>query len=301
MSEMDVTTNGKTIAVTGATGNQGAAVVRGMLAEGWHVRALTRDPASPASQALAAQGAEAVPGDMDLPDQLATAFQGANAVFSVQNAALPNVGFAGALRQGYAVLGAAQAAGVQHFIFSSVGGAHRSAGRKNSEVKYQIEQRVQASGQPYTILRPAFFMENFNRFRANILSGTFQSLGLRPDKTLQMQSVRDIAVFAGLALARPQEYLGRTVELAADELTEAQITDIFTRVIGRTIQWKPPRAGGPPPDDEQVALLRFLNGEGYKADIAALRRAYPGLLTLEQYLRQSGWKNAAPVPLAAAA
>src|SRR5260221_3245960 len=296
-----MTTNGKTIAVTGATGNQGAAVTRRMLAEGWPVRARTRDRAKPAAQALAAQGAEVIPGDMDRPDQLAAAFQDADAVFSVQNNALPNVGIEGELRQGYAVLDAAKAASVRHFIFSSVGGANRGAGQKHSAAKYQIEQRVQASRLPYTILRPSFFMENFNWFRPYILGGTFQSLGVRPGKAFQMQSVQDIAAFAALTLTRPQEYLGLTVELASDQLTEAQIAETFTRVIGRPVQWVAPQAGSQPPDEEQVALLRFINGEGYTADIPALRRAYPDLLTFERYLRRNGWENAAPVPLAAAA
>src|SRR5713226_9539962 len=157
-----MTTNRKTIAVTGSAGNQGGAVARRMLAEGWRVRALTRDPAKTAAQALAAQGTELVAGNMDRPEELAAAFQGADAVFSIQNDRLPNVGIEGIVRQGHAVLDAAKAAGVRHFIFSSVGGANRGAGQKHSAAKYQIEQRVQASRLPYTILRPSFFMENFN-------------------------------------------------------------------------------------------------------------------------------------------
>src|SRR6266571_1695273 len=115
MREVTMTTNGKTIAVTGAAGNQGGAVARRMLAEGWHVRALTRDPGKPASQELAGLGAQVVPGDMEQPAQLEAAFKGADAVFSVQNYWLPNVGFEGEVRQGKLVVDAARAAGVRHF------------------------------------------------------------------------------------------------------------------------------------------------------------------------------------------
>jgi uncharacterized protein YbjT (DUF2867 family) len=68
--------NGKTIAVAGATGQQGGAVARRMLAEGWRVRALTRDPSKPQAQELAGLGAEVVPGDMEQPAQLEAAFKG---------------------------------------------------------------------------------------------------------------------------------------------------------------------------------------------------------------------------------
>src|SRR5713226_7723380 len=130
-----MTTNRKTIAVTGSAGNQGGAVARRMLAEGWRVRALTRDPTKPAAQALAAQGAELIAGNMDRPEELAAAFQGADAVFSIQNDRLPNVGIEGMERQGHAVLDAAKLSGVRHFIFSSVSGVDRGAGQKRFEVK----------------------------------------------------------------------------------------------------------------------------------------------------------------------
>ncbi len=76
--------NNKIVAVTGATGQQGGAVTRKLLADGWKVRALTRDPSKPAAQELASNGAEVVPGDMENRSQLDAAFQGAYGVFSVQ-------------------------------------------------------------------------------------------------------------------------------------------------------------------------------------------------------------------------
>src|SRR5260221_941057 len=292
-----MTPNRKTIAVTGAAGNQGGAVARRMVAEGWRVRALTRNPSKPAAQALAAQGAELMAGNMDQPEELAAAFQGADAVLSIQNDRLPNVGIEGMVRQGHAVLDAAKAAGVRHFIFSSVSGVDRGAGQKRFEVKYQVEQYVQASGVPYTVLRLVTFMDNLNRSRPTILSGTLPSIGLRPDKALLMVALEDVGGFTALILARPQEYLGRSVELAGDQLTEAQMAETLTRVIGRPVQLVAPQASGQPVTEEQLAFNRFLNSEGYTADIPALRRAFPQLLTLERYLCQNGWENAAPVPL----
>src|SRR5512138_251487 len=204
--------NNRIIAVTGATGQQGGAVARKLLADGWKVRALTRDVNKPAAQALAQAGAELVAGDMDSRDDLDAAFQGAYGVFSVQNFWLPNVGFEGEIRQGKNVADAAKAAGVQHLVYSSVGAAHRGMGQKHFESKWIIEQHIQALDIPYTILRPAAFMENYNWSRAYILSGTYTGMGLRPDKGVQNIAVEDVGAFVALAFANPKDFLGKTIE-----------------------------------------------------------------------------------------
>jgi uncharacterized protein YbjT (DUF2867 family) len=290
--------NDKLIAVTGATGQQGGAVARKLLADGWKVRALTRDVNKPAAQALAQAGAELVAGDMDSRSELEAAFDGAYGVFSVQNFWLPNVGYHGEIQQGKNVADAAKAAGVQHLVYSSVGAAHRGSGQKHFESKWMIEQYIQTLDVPYTILRPAFFMENHNWSRATILSGTFTGMGLRPEKGIQSIAVEDIAVFVALAFANPQEFLGKTIELAGDELTEAQTVDTFSKVIGRPVNLVAPSGNGRRGSEEEMkAMFTFFNGEGYDADIAALRKLHPGLLTLEQYLRKNGWENQQPIPI----
>src|SRR5687768_11494908 len=154
--------NDKLIAVTGATGQQGGAVARKLLADGWQVRALTRDTDKPVAQELASLGAELVPGDMDDRVQLDSVFQGAYGVFSVRNYWLANGGFEGEIRQGKNVVDAASAAGVKHLVYSSVGSAHRGMGQKHFDSKWQIEQYIHSSSVPYTVLRPVFFMENHN-------------------------------------------------------------------------------------------------------------------------------------------
>jgi uncharacterized protein YbjT (DUF2867 family) len=290
--------NNKVIAVTGATGQQGGAVARKLLADGWKVRALTRDENKPAAQALAQAGAELVAGDMDSRSDLDAAFQGAYGVFSVQNFWLPNVGYEGEIRQGKNVADAAKAAGVQHLVYSSVGAAHRGMGQKHFESKWIIEKYIQDLNIPYTILRPAAFFENFNWERPAISNGTFNALGLRPEKERQLIAVEDIAVFAALAFENPSEYLGKTIELAGDALTESQIADTFAKVIGRPVKLTlPSGSGGRRSEEEMEAMFNFFNGEAYDADIAALRKLHPGLLTLEGYLRKNGWENQQTLPM----
>jgi uncharacterized protein YbjT (DUF2867 family) len=290
--------NDKIIAVTGATGQQGGAVARKLLKEGWKVRALTRDSGKPSAHALAEAGAELVAGDMDSRSELEAAFEGAYGVFSVQNFWLPNVGFEGEIRQGKNVADAAKAAGIQHLVYSSVGAAQRGMGQKHFESKWIIEQYIQSLNLPYTILRPAAFMENYNWSRAYILNGTFSGNGLRPDKKHQIIAVQDIGVFTALAFANPDLYLSRTLELAGDELTEPALAETFSRVIGRPVTLAAPSGGwGNASEEEMQAACNFFNGEAYRADIDALRELHPGLLRFEDFLRRNGWENAEPIPI----
>jgi uncharacterized protein YbjT (DUF2867 family) len=289
--------NNKVIAVTGATGQQGGAVARKLLADGWRVRALTRDANKPAAQELASLGAEIVMGDMENRAELDAAFKGVYGVFSVQNFWLPDVGFEGEIRQGKNVADAAKAAGIQHLVYSSVGAAPRGMGQKHFDSKWQIEQYIHSLGMPYTIFRPAFFMDNHNWSRTYILNGIFTGMGLRPEKEIQSIAVEDIGTFVALAFANRADYLGKTIELAGDALTEAQTAETFTKVIGRPVKLTPPGGGGWGDPEEQTAAFNFFNGEAYSADIPALRKLHPGLLTLEQFLRKNGWENMEPIPM----
>ena len=289
--------NDKVIAVTGATGQQGGAVAQKLLADGWKVRALTRDLDKPAAQALASAGAQLVAGDMDSRPELDAAFEGAYGVFSVQNFWLPSVGYEGEIQQGRNVANAAKAADVRHLIYSSVGAAHRGMGQKHFESKWIIEQYIQSLNIPHTILRPAAFFENFNWERASILNGKFNAIGLRPEKERQLIAVEDIAVFVALAFANSEEYLGKTIELAGDALTESQLAETFANVIGRPVELSMPTEGGWGSEEEMNAMFNFFNGEAYDADIPVLRKLHPGLLTLEEYLRKNGWENAQPIPM----
>jgi uncharacterized protein YbjT (DUF2867 family) len=108
------------ILVVGATGQQGGAVARHLLANRRNVRALTRNPSSEAAERLRREGAEVVTGDLDQPDTLAAALLGVQGVFSVQNFYEPGVGHDGEIRQGRALVDAAKAAGVPHFVQSTM-------------------------------------------------------------------------------------------------------------------------------------------------------------------------------------
>jgi uncharacterized protein YbjT (DUF2867 family) len=289
--------NDKIIAVTGASGTQGGTVARKLLAEGWKVRALTRDPNKPGIKELKALGAEITAGNMDVRADLDASFKGAYGVFSVQNFWLPNVGFDGEIKQGKNVADAAKAAGIKHLVYSSVGAANRGMGQKHFESKWIIEQYIQSLNIPHTILRPVAFMENYSWSRAQILNGYLPGRGIRAEKATQIIAVEDIAFFAALAFKDPKGFLGRTIELAGDELTEAQVAEVFAEVIGRPVAVGAPNPRAGMNEEEAKAMFDFFDGKAYAADIPALRKIHPGLLTLEQYLRRHGWENADPMKL----
>ena len=74
---------------------------------------------------------------------------------------------------------------------------------------------------------------------------------------------------------------------------ESQIAETFARVIGRPVKLVLPVKGeGRRSEEEMTAMFNFFNGKGYDADILALRKLHPGLLTLEAWLRKNGWENA---------
>jgi uncharacterized protein YbjT (DUF2867 family) len=283
----------RVIVVTGATGQQGGAVARHLLAKGWKVRGLTRDVNKPAARALADAGAEVTAADNEERASLERAMHGAHGAFSVQNFWLPGVGREGEERQGRNVADAAKAAGIQHFVYTSVGAAHRGMGQAHFASKWEIEQYVHTLRLPYTILRPVAFMDNYNWQRAAITNGIFTGWGLRPDKTLQLIAADDIGAITELVYADSQDYVGKTLELAGDQLTEPQIAATLAKVIGRPVQLaQASMPEGAAPTEEQIAMHRFFNGEGYFADIKWVRRLYPALRTFEQWLRETGWENA---------
>ena len=288
--------NEKTILVTGATGQQGGAVTRSLLNDGWKVRLLVRDPNKESAQEFAKQGAELVKGDLYDRASVDAALKGVYSVFSLQNYWLKDVGYDGEIKQAKLLADASKAAGVQHFVYSSVGAAHRGMGQKHFEVKWLGEQYLQTLGVPYTIVRPVWFMDNLNWSRPAISNGTMASHGIRPEKTLQGIAVEDIGVFVSLVFADPGKFKGQTIELAGDELTEPKMAEVFSKVIGRPVTVGAP---GPSwaPEEETKAIHNFFNGEAYTADIAAIRKIHPKLLNFEQYLRKNGWENLPVLPI----
>src|SRR5712671_7203702 len=119
-------TSNRTILITGVTGNQGGAVAQALQGAGFHLRGLTRNPDSERASALARQGVDIVKGDLDDETTLRRALAGAWGVFGVQNPLQAGVEREEA--QGKRLATLAREAGVEHYVYTSVGSAHKRTG-----------------------------------------------------------------------------------------------------------------------------------------------------------------------------
>src|SRR5215467_10865266 len=284
------------VLVTGATGRQGGSVIRHMHPKGWKLRALTRDPDSPAAQKLVRMGIEVVKGDLENPRTLEPATRGVYGIYSVQD--FWAVGAKREVQQGKNLADAAKEAGVEHFVYSSVGGAERNSGIDHWESKWEIEKHIRKLGLPATMLRPAAFMENYyiDQVEIGILKGKLMD-PIRADKTYQTIATDDIGAFAALALERPKDFVGMELEIAGSELTNPAAAEVFSRVLGKEVKFRKL----PMPmvrfvlGKEFYQMFRWFNESGFKADIEGLRRRYPEvrLQTLEEWLRNEGWHKRA--------
>ncbi|MCL8209361.1 MAG: NmrA family NAD(P)-binding protein [Actinomycetia bacterium] len=152
---------GGVVVVIGATGNQGGSVVRAVVLSGFSVRA----PHSPSNGSESPNppgsdlGGDVTAGDLGDPDCVAGALEGADAVFSVQN--YWALGTDRELSYARNILQASRRIGIRHLIYSSGLGVRPRSGLDVLESKFQAEQAPRASGIPYTIVRPALFMEDF--------------------------------------------------------------------------------------------------------------------------------------------
>lgn len=282
---------GPLILVSGATGNQGGAVARSLLNRGFKVRAITRNPEKPEASELTGQDVEVVQGDLEDRSSVDRALEGVHGVFSVQN--FWEAGYEREVQQGVTLADAAKAAGVSHYVYSSVGSAHRKTGISHFDSKWEVEEHLRGTGLPYTILRPVFFMQNWEMMREQILDGTLAQ-PLDPDKPLQQAAVEDIGAFAAAAFENPDGWIGQEVDLAGDELTMPQATEVFSRVTGREVDYYqvPWDQFEEQMGEEFAVMYRWFNEVGYEANIGTLKETYPELTTLEQYLRSHGWEEA---------
>ncbi|MFI9291755.1 NmrA/HSCARG family protein [Streptomyces gardneri] len=285
----------KTVVVVGATGLQGRAVTQHLLRDGWQVRALTRDPDGTQAIALAQAGAEVVRARMEDVDSLTAAAEGAWGLFSVQ----PTVGSPGTAPEftaedevcwGVNVAEAAHAAGIGHLVFTSVAGADRHLEERlpvNLVSKWRIEQHIAALGLPATILRPVSFMENFTGGYA-LRNGTL-STGLAPEIPQQIMAVDDVGAVTALAFSRPEEWIGREVSLAGDELTPVRIAAAIGKALGVPLPYvQVPIEAIRALSEDFAYANEWLNTRGYRADIPGTRRIHPGTMDFDTWLERTG-------------
>jgi uncharacterized protein YbjT (DUF2867 family) len=275
------------VVVTGATGRQGRAVCRALLAAGWPVRAMTRRPEKSAARAIADAGAELVVADMEDPASLDRAFTGAYGVYSVQN--FMTSGLDGEVRQGRNVGDAARRAGIRHLVHGSAGTGERGTGVGSFESKLDVEEHLAELNLPVTELRPMAFMELMTDRAFFPPAGVWHvwpkldGWGFR----VPWLSCHDLGRIAERAFAQPERFIGQHLDLTADVRSLEECRQTYTRVRGR----RPRRFPMPVRVFERfapdiAALWRWLRTARLDADPALTRSIISDPLTVETWLRQ---------------
>ena len=263
------------VLVTGATGKQGGHLVRELLARGHAIRALTRKPDSPAARALAELGVTIVTGNFEDQESLERAARGVDTVFAMSTPF--ESGERAEAREGINIVRAASTAGVTHLVYTSVAGADRATGIPHFDSKFEVEQEIRASGVPFTIVAPVFFMENLlaESFAAGIAKGSI-TLALPATRRLQQIAVQDIAQFTALVIERRERFLGKRIDIASDELTIPTAAAAISEASGRHIEYTALPIDTVQQGNEGLArMLEWFDRVGYDADVVSLRSLYP--------------------------
>ncbi|KAK1760269.1 NmrA-like family domain-containing protein 1 [Echria macrotheca] len=302
------------ILVVGATGKQGGAVIKALLAlpptnsPPLHILALTRNPSSPSAQSLAAAHKEdgileIVQGDTANPEPIFTSRPADSPIHAVFLVTVPPPsGKVSEQNQAKPFIDAAVAHGVRHLVFSSVdrGGDERSWTNSTDighfaakhEIELYLRDKASTSGDSFTwtILRPVAFMDNFSPGFFGSMMSAMMYAALSRDKRLQLVSVHDIGVAAAAALTDPTKWAGRAVGLAGDAVTLDEAREKFRKVSGgkaelpqtwtvlaRLLMWAVKDVG---------TMFEWFEKEGYGVDIEALKREIP-MQDFETWLRES--------------
>ncbi len=290
-----------TIAVCGATGQQGGAVLDHLEAQDrWHLRALSRDPDGDAARRIRDRGHEVVRADLADVDSLRAAFTGAAGVYGVTTPMSPKgkLDTATEMRQGRAVVDACVDTGVGHLVLSTVLHIDDDVTVPYVQTKRDIERYVIDRGLPYTFLCPASFMDElggeFLPVKRGVLTG--QADG---DAKIPYVACTDIGAFVALAFADPDHFIGRKFNLLGDFISGDDLAAMLTRVGGGAVRHKVPpvwlmRIFA----REWITLRRMFEQWGRPPHPPAMldaqaecRSLRPDMLDFEQYVRTTGWTS----------
>ncbi len=276
------------IAVIGATGKQGGAVVDALLQQGLAVRALVRDSGSAAARALNDRGVEIVTGDLANAAALESVLKGVDGVFAMST---PVDGTDVEVTSGIAIADAASRTGVPHVVFSTVGGAERNTGIAHFESKRRVEEHIESLGLHATFLRPVFFMENLTGFGVGVEEGSVVVRLPLPDGIpLQMVAVRDIGRAAAAILKGGTAVEGASVEIGGDALTGAQIATAIGEHLALPSRYEAIPLEAVASYGDTADMFRwFAETPAYQADFAATKALVPDVLDFPAWLSFSGF------------
>ena len=305
----------KILAVVGATGAQGGGLVRAILrdaAGGFAARAITRKVDSDKARELAGLGAEVVPGDLDDEQSLEKAFRGAYGVYCVTNY-WEHFQPPKELAQAGAMARAARSVGVRHAIWSTLEDTRQWVPLSDNrmptlmgnykvphfDAKGEADGLFTEAGVPTTFLLTSFYWDNFIYFGMGPKKG--------PDGKLAITLPMDGAKLPGIAAADiggcalgvfkgGEEWIGKTVGVAGDHLTGAQMAAALSRALGREVAYNAVspdvfRGFGFPGADDLGNMFQFKRDfNEYFCGVRNLetsRRLNPALKTFDGWLEEN--------------
>jgi uncharacterized protein YbjT (DUF2867 family) len=271
----------KIIAVVGATGMQGGGLVRAILNDksgGFAARALTRDVNSEKAKELAKQGAEVVTANLDDMESLKRAFSGAYGAFCVTNF-WEHMSPEKESAQAKAMAEAAKHASLKHVIWSTLEDTRKWVPLSDNRMptlmgKYKVphldakgeaDEVFRKLGLPTTFLLTSFYWDNLIHFGMGPKKGPDGKLAFTlpmGDKKLPGIAAEDIGKCAYGILKKGQAYIGKTVGIAGDHLTGAQMAAALTKALGQEVRYNdvPPevyRTFGFPGAEDLANMFQF--------------------------------------------
>ncbi|MFB6179404.1 MAG: NmrA/HSCARG family protein [Halorientalis sp.] len=256
--------------------------------------ALTRDPSSADARELAERGATVVQGNLWEPQTLVSAMEPVDAVFAMTD--YWEAGFDGEVTQGINAVNVATRAEIEHFVFSSVAGGAQNTRVPMLESKARIETHVRAADLPTTIVRPSYFMQNFELRRQDVVDGTL-ALPLAPGTRLPLTDAADLGRLVARIVAAPERFRGSEVPLAGEEVTLAEMAEAFSAVLDREIEpvHLPIGVARSQAGDDYARLFEWYNGNAPAGLVRQLRSQLDFEPTgLSAYLDRTDWTPRVP-------
>ncbi len=242
------------ITVFGATGAQGGALVRAMLADPanpFRIRAITRNPDGEKAKALAAQGVEIVAADADKPETLGAAMAGAHGAYLVTNF-WEHFSAEQEGTQARNMADAAKAAGVKHVIWSTLEDTRKWIPLSDDRMptihgkykvahfdgKGEVDGYFKQIGVPTTLLLTSFYWDNMIFFGSGPQRGEDGKLVLAypiGEAKLPGIAVEDIGKSAYAIFKGGEKYIGQTVAIAGEHLSGEEMAAALTEALGEPV------------------------------------------------------------------
>ena len=319
--EEEPVANKKVIAVVGATGSQGGGLARAILKDKngpYTARAITRDMQSAKAKALAAEGAEVVPGDVDDVESLRKAFAGAHGAYCV-TPFWAHMSPGKEMAEARNLAQAAKDAGVAHAIWSTLEDTRKWVPLSDDRMptlqgKYKVphfDVKGEANhlftdlGVPTTFLLTSFYWDNMIYFASGPQRGRDGTLAITypmGDQRLPGIAAEDIGKCAYAIFKRGGEFIGKTLGIAGEHLTGAQMAATLTKALGQPVEYNdvPPevyRGFGFPGAEDLGSMFQFKRdfNDYYcgARSVELSRRLNPELLTFDTWLAK--YKSGIPI------